>query len=68
MNDIILWILVDRHGMQYCLNPGIMTIFKCNFRAAMFSHYELDEKEEWQLQEIAACEEIFNDSYVNFLE
>ena len=42
-------------------------MFTCQYKAAMIAHYELDPEEDWQFQEVIASEELFFDSYVNFL-
>ena len=67
MNDYEIYILVNKHGKQYSHIPGVITMFKSNFKAAMFAHYELNPEDCWTLQEVVACDEIFDDSYVNFI-
>ena len=63
-----MWILIDKKGYTYSRHPGIIAIFKSHFKAAMFSHYELDQKDGWSIQEIIADEDIVVDSCVNFIE
>ena len=41
-------------------------MFMSQYKAVMIAHYELPE-EDWQIQEVIASEELFFDSYVNFL-
>jgi hypothetical protein len=68
LNNIEIYILVDKHGKQYTHIPGVITMFKSNFKAAMFSYYELDIEDDWQLQEVVVCDELFDDSFVNFID
>lgn len=67
MSSYDVWILVDKNGNHYSHQPGVITMFKSNFKAAMFANYELNKDDLWSLHEVIVDEELFRDSYVNFV-
>tara|TARA_R110002060_G_scaffold38598_1_gene49854 strand:- start:46 stop:249 length:204 start_codon:yes stop_codon:yes gene_type:complete len=67
MNDYDVWILVDKNGIHYSHKQGVITMFKSKFKAVMFANYELNKDDLWTLHEVVVDEELFKDSYVNFV-
>ena len=67
MKGTSVWILINKNHRHFSHKPGVITMFTCQYKAAMIAHYELDPEEEWQFQEVIASEELFFDSYINFL-
>lgn len=63
-----MWILISKSGEAFSHKPGVISMFKSQFKAAMFAYYELDCDKEWEIKEVVADAELIEDSYVNFIE
>ena len=48
MKGTSVWILINKNHRHFSHKPGVITMFKCQYKAAMIAHYELDPEEEWQ--------------------
>ena len=66
-NNFDIWILINKLGETYMTPQGHIALFKSSFTAAMFVKYELEEDQGWLFKEIIADEQLFSDSYVNFI-